>query len=188
VAVAQRGQAVGAVAARVFGIADPHQGLGHQRHHHRQHLVARIAGQRHVAAQAPAQARQGLAEGDDPLELAVAAQLRPVGVVAVLLAPPRVAAGGLHMAVGLGADPYLGIGRRDRQLTDALQGLRIAHRAAVGQAVAEAGAGAAAGDARLLVADIDQAGAAGGLPGLQRAGRLGGGGGAGRVGHRDASG
>ncbi|MCW0466763.1 hypothetical protein NB705_003836 [Xanthomonas sacchari] len=184
VAVAQRGQAVGAVAACVFGIAHAHQGLGHQRHHHRQHLVARVAGQRHVATQAPAQPRQGLAEGDDALELAVAAHLRPVDVVAVLLAPARVAAGGLQVAVVARADPHFGVGRRDRQLADALQGGRIAHRAAVRQTVAEPLAGAAADDARLLVADIDQARAAGGLAGLAGTRRLGRGGRTGRVGHR----
>ena len=42
------------------------------------------------------------------------------------------------MAIGVGADPYGGIGRWNRQRADALQGGGIAHRVAIGIAVAEA--------------------------------------------------
>ena len=64
--------------------------------------------------------------------LGLVAHLAPARVVAVLLAPARVAAGGLDVAVGVRADPDVGPGRRDRQLADPLQGRGIAHRLAVG--------------------------------------------------------
>src|SRR5690606_9642260 len=116
-----------------------------------------------VRTQAPAQARQRLAEGDGALELAVAAGLAPLRVVAVLLAAARIAARRLHMAVGAAADPDVGVRRRDRQRTDPRQRRGVADHRAVGVAVAEAGAGTATGDARFGVADIHQARLLGGL-------------------------
>ena len=47
------------------------------------------------------------------------------------LRPLRVAPGRLDVAVGLGADPHVGPGRRNRQLADALQRAVVAHRFAV---------------------------------------------------------
>src|SRR5690606_37009 len=101
-AVAQRSQAEGTVVARVFGVADPDQGLAHDRHYHRHYLLARKARARQVGAQAPAQLRQCLAERDDAIELALAAHLAPARVVAVLLATARIASGGLDVPARIG--------------------------------------------------------------------------------------
>ncbi|MNV57907.1 hypothetical protein D3C71_1502590 [compost metagenome] len=66
------------------------------------------------------------------------------------------------MAVGQCADPHIGIGRRDRQRADPGQGGGIADRRAIGVTVGKALAGLAAGNARQFIADIAQAGLAGG--------------------------
>ena len=169
--VAQRSQAVGAVAARVFDVADPLQRLGHDRDHDRQHLRAREARSRQVRAQPTAQAWQRPAEGGQALELAVAAHLRPVRVVAVLLALAGIAAGRLQVAIGQQADPYVGVGRGNGQAADALHDPGIAHGAPVRIPIGEALAGTKATDPRRLVAHVDQPGVAGNGGG--RGGRVG---------------
>ncbi|KAG1433533.1 hypothetical protein G6F57_022078 [Rhizopus arrhizus] len=148
-AVAQCGQSERAVLLCVGFIAGPHQGVGQQRDHHRQHFFPGETRPLEIARQPPPQRGDGLAKGDDAVELAGVALLRPVGVVAVLLAPTRIATGGLQVAVGVRADPHGSVGRRDGQRADAVQGGGIAHRVAVGIAVAESLAGAAAADAGL---------------------------------------
>ena len=69
VTLAERGQAVGAVLARVFVVADPDVGLFQQAHHERQDPLPPVP----VLAQVPldllAQLGQELAEFEDPLEL-----------------------------------------------------------------------------------------------------------------------
>ena len=81
----------------------------------------------------------------------------PVGVIAVLLAAARVAAGRLEVAVRARADPDVLVRRRDREGADALQLGRLAHPLAVGADVGEVVADADAPDAGRLVADPDQA-------------------------------
>jgi hypothetical protein len=105
VAVAQRGQAVGLVFAGVLVVADAHHGRFQQVDDGGQHFFARQAGQRQRAVDFLADQRQGLAELDHAFVLDLVARLAPFGVVAVLLAPARVAPGGLQVAVGLRADP-----------------------------------------------------------------------------------
>jgi hypothetical protein len=168
VPVAQRGQAEGTVVARVGRVADAHQGLGHHRHHDRQYLLAREAGQAQVLAQAPTQPGQGRTELHDPVVLALAAGLDPARVVAVLLAPARIAAGGLQVTARVHADPHLGVGRRNGQRADARQGRRIAHRMALPIAVAEPLARAPARVARIGIGDVDQAGLPGDVGGFRR--------------------
>jgi hypothetical protein len=43
----------------------------------------------------------------------------PARVIAVLLATARVASGRLQMAIGMGADPYIAIGRWNRETANA---------------------------------------------------------------------
>src|SRR5690606_2488501 len=158
VAVAQGGQAVGAVLPRIGVVADPGQGIGQQRDHDRQYLVAGEATLAQVGAQSAPQPRQGLAEGDHPIVLAGAADLLPVGVVAVLLAATGIPAGRLQMAVALAADPHAGPGRRYRQGPDPRQHCLVGNRGAGGFAVLEAVGRAPPADARLVVAHVPQAG------------------------------
>ena len=126
VLVAQGGQAEGVVLLGVLLVADADQRRLEELDDGRQHLLAPQAALRQVALDPLADLRQRVAEGDHAAELGLVADLPPVGVVAVLLAPPGVAAGRLQMAVRAGADPDVGPGRRDGQLADALQGLLVA--------------------------------------------------------------
>ena len=162
VLAAQRGEAVGAVLARVALVAHAHEGGVEQPHERRQQLRTLHRGARpraeQVACDSRADARQRAAEGLQPGVLAVAAFGAPVGVVAVLLAPACVAAGGLQMAVRQRADPDVGIGRRNRQAADARQLALVDQQAAVGPLVAERRAAPHAPMARHRVADVDEAG------------------------------
>ena len=83
-------------------------------------------------------------------------------MVAVLLAPTGVAAGGLEMAVGVGTDPDLAIGRRNGQLVQPADLLGVADALAVGIEIDEALALPASTDARLAVVDVAEAGGQGG--------------------------
>jgi len=146
---------------------------------HRHDLLARQAGQRQVAAQPSPQPGQRLPERDQAHELAAIAEDAPARVVAILLAPPRVAAGRLQVTARIAADPHLGVGRRHRQRADARQLCGVADPCAVGIEVDEARPAAPAADTGRVVAHVDQAGLArdGGLvlggPVLRRAaGRL----------------
>ena len=105
---------------------------------------------------------QGLAEGDDAVELAIAAHRAPLRVIAVLLALARVAARRLQVTAGTAADPDLGIGRWDRQGADALQGGGITYRAAIRATIGKPLASPVATDARRAVTHKDQPGLCGG--------------------------
>ena len=52
--------------------------------------------------------------GQHAAELRFVSDLAPPGVIAVLLATPRIAAGRLDVAVGTGTDPHVGVCRRNR--------------------------------------------------------------------------
>ena len=84
-----------------------------------------------VARDACANARQRPAERFEAVELVVVALLAPLRVIAVLLAPACIAAGGLQVTVGQRADPHRVVRRRDRQRADAARSR--ARRAASGR-------------------------------------------------------
>ncbi len=158
VLVAQRRQAVGAVGAGVLDVADANVGQLHQPQHRGQHLVARQTAAGQVGVDALAQPRQRRAELGQAVVLGLVAGGAPLRVVAVLLAPPRVAAGGLQVAVGARADPHLDPGGRDAQRLDAGHDTRP-DRFAAGVQVGEALpiGRRFAPQARLGVADVAQA-------------------------------
>src|SRR5690606_25178060 len=171
VAVAQGGQAVGAIAPRIACVTDAGQGVGHHRDHDRDDLALRESRQSQVAAQGAAQAWQPLAEAFDASELLAAAQRRPGRVVAILLAPARVAPGGLEVAVPAAADPDVAPGRRDGQRVDAPAGGGVADGPAIGIEVTEALAVRDAPDAGFGIRDMRQGRlprCEGGIPGAAR--------------------
>src|SRR4029077_9245841 len=98
VAVAQRGQAVRAIAARVFLVADANAGFGEQAHDDREYLALRQSALRKIAPQHAAQMRQALTETDQASELARIACGAPFRVISVLLAATRIAPRGLQMS------------------------------------------------------------------------------------------
>jgi len=79
-------------------------------------------------------------------------------MIAILLARRGIKAGRLDMAIGLHADPDIGIGRRHAQLPDPRQLDAVLQRAAVRQQILKPPPPPDARDTRLLVAGIDQAG------------------------------
>ncbi len=84
-----------------------------------------------IMAHTAAQFRQGMAEGDEIIELGRIARRRPGRVVAVLKAARLVASGGLDVATRIGADPdVLPGGRQNERAAPlgplALQGLALA--------------------------------------------------------------
>ena len=113
--MANGGQAEALVVARVLGIADPDERGLEQTHHGRQHPLARQAWAAQVGIHARPDLRQCPREHQDPVELVGIADLPPLLVVAVLLAPARIASGRLEMAARMRADPHGGPCRRDRQ-------------------------------------------------------------------------
>src|SRR5690606_35483214 len=111
----QRGQAERPVLARVAVVADADQGIGHDRDHAGEHLLARQPRQREIGADPAPQLRQRFPERDDAVELVGIAQRAPVGVVTVLFAPTRIAAGGLQVAAWRATDPDLSVRWRNGQ-------------------------------------------------------------------------
>src|SRR6267378_1627220 len=87
VPAAQRGEAVGAVLAHVFVVADADQRLVEEADDRGEDLAAAEILRSQVALEALAQPRQHLAEFEHAAELRAVARLAIVGVVAVLLAP-----------------------------------------------------------------------------------------------------
>src|SRR6185312_2396714 len=158
VAHAQGGQAVAPVGTGVFLVANADQGFIQQADQHGQDLVRRQAGPTQVTPHASTQARQGSGKRHHLVELALVAQAPPLRVIAVLLAPARIAAGGLQMAIGLAANPYLPIGRRYGQGADARQLPAVGDAGAIGIVITEALAAAYATEPGLFVTGVHQAG------------------------------
>jgi len=136
--VAQGGEAEGLVLLGVFGVADARQAALHQPHHRRQHLLARQAVSVQIGLDTPARARQRAAEAQHMLELGLVAHMAPARMIAVLLAPARVAPGRLDMAVGVGADPHRRPGGRHGERADARERGGIADQQPLRIAIEEA--------------------------------------------------
>jgi hypothetical protein len=77
-------------------------------------------------------------------------------MIAVLLAPPCVAAGRLDMAVSMGTNPYIRPCGRNDDRTDAPQLVGVPDFRTVRTAIGEPAAHLLAANARLTVADITQ--------------------------------
>jgi hypothetical protein len=154
--VAQRGQPERAVFGGVFLVAHAHRGAVQQPHDGRDHRLQRQRPAPQVARHRAADARQGAAELAQAVELLLPLLRLPVGVVAVLLAAPRIAAGGLQMTAWIGADPHLGVGGRDRQAPDAVELCGVADRAARGAQIHEAFAAPHPGPAGCVVLRINE--------------------------------
>jgi hypothetical protein len=73
-----------------------------------------------------------------------------------LLAAARIAPGGLQMALGVGADPHVGIGRRDGEGVDPLDFVGVGQALAVAVEILEPAPQFAAAQARLAVINVVQ--------------------------------
>src|SRR5256886_11878847 len=124
VPVAQRRQPVGAVLLSVLVIPDADSGVFKQADDGREHLLLWQAGPFEVAVGMFADLRQRLGEGEHAVVLDGVADLAPARVVAILLAPARVAPGRLQVATGAGTDPATGAGGREGEWRGWRGGLR----------------------------------------------------------------
>ena len=91
-------------------------------------------------------------EFGEVVELVGVAQLAPARVVAILLAPARVAAGRLQVAALVVADPDVGPCRRNGEPADTLERRRIVHALAFRADIGERRSRCLAPQPRLLVA------------------------------------
>src|SRR4051794_34684539 len=80
----------------------------------------------------------------------------PEGMVAVLLAAPGITSSNLHMAIGIGADPYLAPRRRDHERLDASQRRLVFDGLPRGIDITKSPAQALPPDSRLRVAYVAQ--------------------------------
>ena len=94
----ERGEAERAVAARVFLVADADQRLLEQRDDGGDDLVEGQDRLGEIARDAPANQRQCRGERGHAVVFRFVADLAPARVIAILLASPRVAAGGLEVS------------------------------------------------------------------------------------------
>src|SRR5690606_25913190 len=90
-------------------------------------------------------------EGGQALELVFGRMGRPVGMIAVLLAPARIPPRRLNMAGGARTDPDIRPRRRDGQAADAAQRGGVPDQTAIRIPIAEAATGATARQARAVV-------------------------------------
>ena len=156
VALAQGRQAKAPVRPGVFVVADADQGDLEKADRRRQHLLPGQTAPAKVGGDAAPKAGEGATEGEDPLELGFVAERSPAGVIAVLLAPARIAADRLDVAIRILADPYTLPSRRDDEPADALEDIGIAHTPPAGVDVIEAMSDRDPADARVVVVDVGQ--------------------------------
>jgi hypothetical protein len=121
-------------------VADTDQGRLQQPNDRGEHLLARQARPGQVPFGPGADARQGLAKGNQPIVLGLIAHFAPARVIAVLFSATLIVADRLKMAVRVGTDPDIGPGRRNGQRSDAMQRLGPAHELPVGIAITKASA------------------------------------------------
>lgn len=125
-AVAQGCQAKGAVVAGIAVIANAQCGGVEQADDGCRYRALRGVTRLQVTLDAAPNAPQLGGKGGHAVELGLFALLLPERVVAVLLASPGIAASGLKVALWIGANPDIGIGRRNCQLANALELARVA--------------------------------------------------------------
>jgi hypothetical protein len=162
VAVAHGGETVGVVGVGVFLVADADEGGLHEADDGGEDFGARHVGEGEVVLDSLTDGGQSGAEEEHALVLGFVADLAPARVVAALLTALGIAAGGLEVSVGDGADPDLLPGGRDYEGLDAGDGFFVFDGfAAAG--VVEAFAAAVAADSGFGVGDVAQACGFGGL-------------------------
>src|SRR6266852_387952 len=120
VALAQGGEAEGAVLARVLVVAHADQRLVEQHHHGGEDLAPREIARAQIAFDALADLGEDFDELEHAAEFRLVARLAVQGMVAVLLAAARIARSRLDVPFGVRAYPDVGPGRGDRERVDPL--------------------------------------------------------------------
>ena len=130
--ILHRRQAKGMILPRIFVVADSYQRRFEQPDDGGQNLLARQPGAAQIAAHAPANPRQRLAELQQIVVLAHPADGIPARMIAVLLPAFGIAAGGLEMGRGIRGNPHVGPSRRDGQRANASESSGVFDRASRG--------------------------------------------------------
>ena len=102
------------VVAGVFLVANANQRRLQQLDRGREYLLARQAPLPQMTSGSATNLGQRFRERDDAFVFVLVLSLAPPGVIAILLAAARVAAGGLQVSVRRGADPDVLPRRRNR--------------------------------------------------------------------------
>src|SRR5207248_2787760 len=113
--VAQCGQAKRTVLFGVFLVAHAEGGRVEQPDHGGKDFFTAETLQLQVMADASANSGQRFTKGNHTVVFCLVAYFAPVGMVAILLAPFRIAPGCLYMPIRLRTYPYIGPGGRDTQ-------------------------------------------------------------------------
>lgn len=164
--VLERRQPVALILFCVVGVADADHGRFQQSHDCREHLLARQTAKAEMFVDFAADLGKRLRELEHMLIFCAVAHFAEACVISVLLSAPGIATRGLDVTIGTRANPNIGIGRRDCELPDAREGLGIAHRFAVPVDIAEAFAMTQSPYSWLVVVDVNQPCALGGLVGV----------------------
>jgi hypothetical protein len=156
--IAQRSQTIALVRLGVFGVANAKEGRLHQADDCGEHPFPRQTVPPQIGPDALPDCRKNTAKDQHLAVFRLVADLAPTRVIAVLLAAALVPSERLDMAAWIGTDPDRGPGGWDRQRTNALQSIEVAHRVPVGEAVVEAVSRLVSGDPGHIVADVPQLG------------------------------
>ena len=97
-------------------------------------------------------------EGNETMIFRFVAHLAKTFVVAILLTAAGIAPGRLQMTVCLGRDPYVGIGRWDRERLDAQQFRLVGNGLAVGMEIREMLAAFLPRDTGVTIVEVAQPG------------------------------
>src|SRR5438045_1853353 len=111
---AKRRGAKAFVFPRIFLVSDPQLLAIQQADHRGKNRIAFQLSPFEVPLDPSAKSRQRGAEFTAPLIFGCIAFQPIIGVIAILLPPPRIAAGRLKMSVGILAEPCIFVGRRKR--------------------------------------------------------------------------
>ena len=109
-----------------------------------------------VAFDPPPQPGQGLAELEQAVELRALALFAELRVVAILLAPARIDPGRLEVPVGIGAEPGIGVGRREPDGVQPVDLVAVGNALAVGVEIGPITAHPLAADSWLRVTAMTQ--------------------------------
>ena len=150
-AAAQRGRAEAGVVAGIFLIADADMLLVEQANDRGEHGVAVQFAALEIGFDAAAQLGQRGAEFARAFIFGSVLPGAVIGVIAILLAPARILAGRLDMAVWIGAEPGVGVSRGQSDGVQAVDFVAVGDALAVGVEIAPGAADLLAGDARIAV-------------------------------------
>src|SRR5262245_11753079 len=153
---AKGGQTVGAILLGILTVADTYQGFVEKADYRGQHLLSRRSAFAHILRNALSHAQQQPSELNDTRIFISVAHLPPIIVIAILLAPTRIAAGRLDMTIAIGADPHFRPCRRHSKRAYPLQRALIRDPPTAGGMVTDAPTLGASADAWLGVGNIAQ--------------------------------